>query len=50
MVTGATAGAFVTAERELTGVVAPGRYILTIVAINRCGISPGTPPQVLDVP
>jgi hypothetical protein len=49
-VSGAFAGSFATTGRTLSGVAAPGSYILSVVATNPCGTSPATPTQTVVMP
>ncbi|MDH4065103.1 MAG: Ig-like domain-containing protein [Acidobacteriota bacterium] len=49
-VTGAWVGSLPTTGRALSGTVAPGSYTLSVVAVNWCGASAGSPPQTVVVP
>jgi hypothetical protein len=50
IVTGSAEGSFVTSGRALSGAVGPGTYVLSVVAVNPCGASPGSSPQTVVVP
>lgn len=47
---GGFTGVLPTAGRALSGTVAPGRYDLSVVATNPCGVSAFTPVQTVVVP
>jgi len=49
-VTGSFVGGFATTGRALSGTVGPGSYTLSVVAVNPCGASAGSPPQTVVVP
>ena len=49
-VTGSFVGGFSTTGRALSGTVGPGSYTVSIVAVNVCGVSAGSPPQTVVVP
>lgn len=49
-VTGAFVGSFPTPTRGLSGVVGPGTYNLSVVAVNPCGSSTATTPVSVTVP
>ena len=49
-VTGLFVGGFSTTGRALSGTVGPGSYTLSVVAVNPCGASAGSPPQTVVVP
>lgn len=49
-VTGAFVGSFPTTGRTVNGVVGPGTYNITVTAVNACGASAPSSPQVLAVP
>ena len=49
-VTGAFVGGFATTGRALSGTVGPGSYTLSVIAVNPCGASAGSPPQTVVVP
>lgn len=49
-VTGTFTGSFTTTARALSGVVGPGTYMLSVVALNACGASAASAPQVVVVP
>jgi predicted phage tail protein len=50
IVTGSSSSSYVTAARAMSGAIAPGTYALTVVAVNACGASAGTPAQTVVVP
>jgi Tol biopolymer transport system component len=49
-VSGAFVGSFPTGDRALSGVVGPGSYTLSVMAVNSCGASPLTTPLTVVVP
>lgn len=49
-VTGSAVGTVATTGRALFGTVAPGSYTVSVLAVNSCGVGPGTTPQTIVVP
>jgi len=50
IVTGSLLASCATTERSVSAEAGPGTYILSVVAVNACGVSAGTPVQSLVVP
>ena len=49
-VSGAASVAVPLVGSSISGVVAPGTYVVALTAVNSCGSSSATPPQTLVVP
>lgn len=49
-VSGAFTGSFPVAGRSIGGAVGPGRYHLSVAAVNPCGTGPATAVQTVEVP
>jgi Tol biopolymer transport system component len=50
IVTGSTLTSCATTERSVSGQAGPGTYVVSVVAVNACGVSAGTPMQTIVVP